>query len=386
MGLSAPPSQGSLQSGLRLAEDQNVVFEADSQNETTYAEFKVSSWGNRTRLSFFDRAAFLFLVGFCTSPRLHGDQPSNPKHSPLASLPNHVQAPDDNPTTPAKVELGKQLFFDPRLSGDNRTSCATCHLLEKAWGDGLRVAKGIGDKPLARNTQTLLNVGFQTTFFWDGRAASLEEQALGPIQSPEEMNQNLDALVKELTAVSEYNEQFHDIFGRPINKQDVARALAAFQRMLVTRDSPFDRYLAGDRDAISARAKEGLELFRGEADCIRCHNGPLLSDGKFYRLGIGADDLGRGKVTKKRDDYYRFRTPPLRNVAETGPYMHDGSHESLFDVVQFYFRDIPPSGQDGLDLDVEPLLGQSFSDMDAIVEFLKSLSGKPPKITPPDLP
>ena len=299
---------------------------------------------------------------------------------------NPANSPKDNPTTPAKVALGKQLFFDPRLSGDNKMSCATCHLPTKAFADGLRFSKGNKGKPLSRNTQSALNVGHLSALFWDGRAGSLEQQALGPIQSADEMNQNLDALVKELQAVKGYARQFQKIFRRVVNKQDIAKSLAAFQRTLVTRNSPFDRYLAGDKNALSASAKAGLQLFKGDAGCIRCHNGPLLSDGKYYRIGAGRPDKGRGLVTKKRKDLYKFRTPPLRNVSETGPYMHDGSFQSLFDVVQFYYRGVPSRGPQGTKLDIEPLVGQSFSEIDSIVAFLKSLTGKAPKIVAPKLP
>jgi cytochrome c peroxidase len=315
-----------------------------------------------------------------------GDEAGSSHEPTLHALPSFVPAPNGNPTTPARVELGKQLFFDVRLSGDNKMSCATCHLPNKAFGDGLARSQGNDGRPLARNTPTLLNVGFHSTFFWDGRAASLEDQALGPIQSPEEMNQDLDGLVKELAGLPSYTRLFEEAFGRRINKQDLAKALAAFERTLVTRDSPFDRYLAGEQTALSPRAKQGLELFKGEAGCIRCHHGPLLSDGKYYRLGVGGKDRGRGDVTKQPEDLYKFRTPSLRDVAATGPYMHDGSLISLFDVVQFYYRGVPSRGPDGLDLDIEPLLGQSYAEIGAIVEFLKSLSGEPPKITPPGIP
>ena len=304
----------------------------------------------------------------------------------LKALPASVPAPPDNRLSIAKVELGKALFFDPRLSGDNKMSCSTCHLPEKAFGDGLRRAKGAGDKELSRNSQTLYNVGFYETLFWDGRAKSLEEQALIPIESPDEMNQNVDELVIELAAVPFYESQFKKVFGREVNKHDIAKAIASFQRTLVTPNSPFDRYLAGEKNALSSIAKQGLELFRGDAGCVRCHNGSLLSDGKFYRLGVGRNDEGRGAITKERADQFKFRTPSLRNVAETAPYMHDGSQATLFEVVQFYYRDVPTKGPGGLELDIEPLTGQSFSDIDAIVEFLKSLTGELPQVVPPKIP
>lgn len=304
----------------------------------------------------------------------------------LVPLPRKIPAPEENPTTKEKVALGRQLFFDPRLSGENTMSCATCHLPEKAFGDGLPRAKGANDKELSRNTPSLLNVGLYATYFWDGRAGSLEEQALGPIQSPDEMNQNLDELVRELSQVPGYRQQFQQVFGTEVSGQSIAKALAAFQRTLITGPSPFDRYLAGDQQSLSRSAQRGLALFQGEAGCIRCHQGPLLSDGKFYRLGVSFSDEGLAVVTGKQEDKGRFRTPSLRNIAQTGPYMHNGSLKTLDEVVTFYYRGIPLTAPDGLELDLQPLSGQSFAEIADLVAFLKSLTGDPPKITPPELP
>ncbi|MCA9055050.1 MAG: cytochrome-c peroxidase [Planctomycetaceae bacterium] len=307
-------------------------------------------------------------------------------HLNLQPLPPAATAPDDNPTTPAKVELGKLLFFDPRLSGDNTISCATCHIPEKAYGDGLALSPGTGGQLLSRNTQSCLNVGLLKTFFWDGRAASLEAQALGPIQSPAEMNQDLGALEAELAEIPGYVMSFQEVFDTRPNRSGIAKALSAFQRTLLTEPSPFDRFLQGDEGALSADAKRGLELFRGEAGCIECHNGPLLNDGGYYRLGVSFRDEGRGQVTGDKQDRFRFRTPSLRNVADTAPYMHDGSQKTLEDVVLFYLRGIPASAPDGLTPDTAALTGVSISDVPAIVAFLESLSGPMPKITPPELP
>lgn len=315
-----------------------------------------------------------------------GDEQSSRTEESLAPLPSKVPTPADNPTTAAKVSLGKQLFFDPRLSGDNKMSCATCHLPDKAYGDGLATAEGDGGKRLARNSQTVLNTAFLDRLFWDGRAASLEEQALGPIESPDEMNQKLGALESELNAIPGYVEQFQDVFKTPVTRTGIAKALAAFQRTLVTGESPLDRYLNGEKAALSGAAKRGLELFTGDAGCIRCHNGALLSDGKFYRLGVASRDKGRGAVTGKREDDHKFRTPPLRNIAETGPYMHNGSLKTLDDVVMFYYRGVPSTAPDGQSLDVEALVGQSFSEIPDLVAFLKSLAGETPVVQPPKLP
>ena len=304
----------------------------------------------------------------------------------LAPLPNAAPFPDSNPPDPAKTSLGKQLFFDPRLSGNNTTSCATCHQIARAFGDGLPQAKGAKGKPLPRNTQTLWNVAFYSSFLWDGRASSLEEQALIPIQNPDELNQDLEELEQELIAIPGYVREFQKVFQAAPNRDLVAKALAAFQRTLITEAAPFDRYLLGDKSAITEKAKQGYELFKGEADCVRCHHGPLLSDGKFYRLGVSYRDYGRGKITHKKEDRYRFRTPSLRNVAQTAPYMHNGSQKTLDDVVFFYLRGVLDIGHDGLKPDVSASLGESFSDIPLLVEFLKSLSGKMPEITLPLLP
>lgn len=308
------------------------------------------------------------------------------KPKPLVPLPQSVSAPKDNPTTAEKVVLGRQLFFDPRLSGDNRMNCATCHLPNKALGDGLALGKGHGGKTLNRNTPSLLNVGFFEQFDWDGRAKSLEEQALGPIQSPDEMNQDIAELVRELSAVPGYVEQFQKVFGTKVNQEGIAKSLAAFQRTLVTKPSPFDRYLAGDKSALSAEAKQGLDLFEGDAGCVRCHQGPLLSDNKLYRLGVSFKDGGLAALTGKKEDTGKFRTPSLRNIAQTGPYMHDGSKKTLYEVVEFYYRGVPTTTSDGLPLDVAPLLGQSFSEIPALVAFLEALTGEAPKVEPPELP
>jgi cytochrome c peroxidase len=305
---------------------------------------------------------------------------------PLAPLPAEAPAARDNAGTPEKIALGKQLFFDPRLSGDNDLSCASCHLPGKAFADGLPQARGRGGKPLGRNAPTLLNAAFHRSFFWDGRAGSLEEQALAPIQAADEMHQDLGELEKELNAVPGYVKQFASAFGTRATRGAVAQALAAFLRTLRTRPSPFDRYLQGEKGALSDEAKEGLRLFLGDAGCARCHRGPLLSDGEFYRLGVGSGDSGRGAITGNREDDYKFRTPSLRNVARTAPYMHDGSLATLTDVVTFYYRGAPRQAADGLPLDIQPLLGQSFSEIAPLVAFLESLTGEPPEVAPPDLP
>lgn len=309
------------------------------------------------------------------------------KEPALAPLPEKVEHPKENPATPEKVALGRQLFFDPRLSRDDSLSCSSCHDPAKGFADGRKVGKGFAGKDLSRNTPTVLNVGLARPLSWDGRAKTLEEQSLLPVTHAQEMNQDLGDLEKKLGPVPGYAAQFKAVFGTGVKREGIALALAAYQRTLVSRNSPFDRYLAGDKKDLSDEATRGLELFRGSAGCVQCHNGPLLSDGKFYRLGVGGkDDLGRAAVTGNKEDRYKFRTPSLRDVARTGPYMHDGSLATLFDVVQYYYRNAPATGHDGLPLDIQVLSGNSFTEVADLVAFLESLTGEPPKETKPELP
>ncbi|GIW82902.1 MAG: cytochrome-c peroxidase [Gemmatales bacterium] len=295
-------------------------------------------------------------------------------------------SPKENPATAEKVELGKQLFFDPRLSGNNKISCATCHDPKKAFADGLSRGKGISGKPLPRNTPSLLNVGFYKTLHWDGKVRSLEEQALLPIQHPDEMGQNLDELEAELNAVPGYVNQFQKVFGTKVTRTGIAQALAAFQRTLVTGKSPFDRYLEGDKKALSPLALEGMRIFFGPAECSRCHSGPFFTDQQFYRVGASFRDPGRENITGKKEDRFAFRTPTLRNIALTPPYMHDGSARSLHSVVTFYYRDVPTKAPLGLEMHILPLMGQSLNDVAPLVAFLESLTGPMPEIEPPKLP
>lgn len=327
------------------------------------------------------------LCGPLAVPTAPAADPPKPAGKPrLARLPKTVPSPGNNPTTAAKVELGKQLFFDPRLSGNNKTSCASCHFPTRTFTDRRTRSLGQHGRPLSRNTPTVVNSGFLKHLFWDGRATSLEQQALMPIESPVEMDQDLDTLETELDNIPGYARQFRKVFETGVTRSGIARSLAAFQRTLVSGPTPLDRFLAGNTSALSEEAQRGLDLFRGSAGCIRCHNGPLLSDGKFYRLGVSVKDKGRQSVTGKPKDAFRFRTPSLRNIARTPPYMHDGSQKTLEDVVTFYYRGVPATIPGNLPLDVKPLLDNSFSEISDIVAFLESLSSAPLKITPPQLP
>jgi cytochrome c peroxidase len=298
-----------------------------------------------------------------------------------------VPVPADNPQTEAKIKLGAQLYFEPRLSADNTISCATCHDPAAAWANHDPTDTGFEGRKGTRNSGTVLDSGYMKFQFWDGRATSLEEQALGPIHNPVEMADTLENVVRELNAVEEYRQQFRAVFGTDATTDGIAKAIAAFERTVVSGPSPYDRYLTGDKAALPAAAKRGLEVFKGKGHCTFCHIGYTLSDQSFHNIGVGMDkpdpDLGREEVTHDKNDRGKFKTPMLRNVALTWPYLHDGSARSLADVVAFYDRGGVPNPY--LDKDVKPLKLTEQEKAD-LVAFLEALTGPLPKIATPSLP
>jgi cytochrome c peroxidase len=295
--------------------------------------------------------------------------------------------PDDNPMTVEKVELGRQIYFDKRLSADGKIACATCHDPAKGWAESAPVSTGIRGQKGARNAPTILNSAYGYFQFWDGRAKTLEEQALGPIQNPIEMGETLDGVVKRLNAVPGYRAQFQKVFGTDVTAEGIAKAVAAFERTVLTGDSPFDRYEKGDKAALSPAAARGYELFRGKANCTSCHVGFNLSDSLFHNLGVGMDkkepDLGRYAVTKDDKDRGAFKTPILRDLTRTAPYMHDGSEPTLESVIELYVRGGNKSPW--LDPKMTPLTLTAGEKAD-LVAFLKALDGRPVEVTPPELP
>lgn len=299
------------------------------------------------------------------------------KFEPLGEIP----VPEDNEMTDEKIELGKRLFFDTRLSGNNQLSCATCHNPSLAFGDNLQTFVGFEGFKGQRNSPTVINSGYYRENFWDGRAASLEEQAKGPITAEGEMNQDLNKLVKELQEVPGYVDEFKNVFNDKITADNIVKAIAAFERTIVVVDTAFDEYLKGNDDAISDEAKEGMKLFVGKANCITCHSGPLLSDYNYYNLGIEGDD-GRYEVTKKEEDKGKFRTPGLRGVAHTGPYMHDGSLKTLKEVIEFYNEG---GGSDPNKSDLIQPLNLTDKEIDYLVAFLESMSGEVPQVETPEM-
>jgi cytochrome c peroxidase len=245
-------------------------------------------------------------------------------------LDEFIPIPEDNPRTPEKVELGRQLFFDKQLSRDGTIACATCHRPERALTDGKPVAAGIGNRQGRRNTPSLFNRAYGgKAFFWDGRVKSLEDQPLTAITNRNEMDLTLPELEIRLDHNRDYSTAFGAVFGERPNARDVAKALATFVRSLLSGDSAFDRFEQGDQAALPDAAKRGLQIFRGKGNCIACHSGPLLSSDEFHNTGVSwgkePPDLGRFEVTKRDSDRGKFKVPTLRNVALTAPYMHDGS-------------------------------------------------------------
>jgi cytochrome c peroxidase len=327
--------------------------------------------------------AALFLASCSSSTRVVGTAVAI--EAPLGLPP--VPIPADNPPTGDSVALGRKLFFDARLSGDDTVSCATCHNPQLSFTDGLPGSKGIGKKIGRRNAPTVLNAAYYPTLFWDGRAGSLEQQAGFPIANPDEMGQSHELSIKKFEKIPEYKKDFTAVFGPgSLTIQKIEMAIASFERTLVSGDSAFDRYLYGnDKTAMSPAAIRGLAVFtdKNRGNCVTCHTigekFATFSDGKFHNLGAGTNakgeltDLGRYDQTKVEADKGAFRTPDLRNVAKTGPYMHDGSLKTLKEVVDFY----EGGGTSNPYLDKEikelKLSGQDKADL---VAFLESLTGR----------
>ena len=298
-----------------------------------------------------------------------------------------VPIPADNPQTPDKVALGKLLFFDPRLSAPNTVACATCHQPGKGMSDGLPRPAGVNGE-LSRNSMTVWNTAYMRTLHFDGNRASLEEQTDKAIPGFA-MAQPYPALLEELGAVPEYRDRFARVFPDGITQANIAKAVAAFERSLLTFRSPFDRYRAGERHALSSEQKEGMDLFfSARTGCSSCHVAPLFTDNAWHNLGVPqvgtkAVDNGRADVTKNPADTGAFKTPMLRNIEQTGPYMHDGVFSTLEEVVAFYVAGGGPAPTKS------PLvkpLSLTAKEQRALVAFLRSLTDPTAVVHPPRLP
>jgi cytochrome c peroxidase len=317
--------------------------------------------------------------------------------------------PPDNPITDAKAKLGDMIFDEKRVSADDSVACNTCHSPRNGFTTHTAASRGVGDQIGKRNAPSILNAMFYKSMFWDGRAASLEEQARMPILNPVEMGQkDPKDVVAKLAAIPEFVEAFQKVFDRPPNWEDLGKAVAAFERTRLSSEAPFDRFLHGDEKALNASQRRGWALFTGKARCGSCHTYdpalPLFGDNRFHNTGVAAgkqdfeqlakraaksaaagskaeidklaletdySDLGRFLVTQKREDIGGFKTPFLRDVLLTGPYMHDGSFETLWDVVEFFNK----GGERNpfLDAEMKPL-GLSASEVEDLVNFLGALT------------
>lgn len=292
-------------------------------------------------------------------------------------LDRYLPAPEDNAITVEKIALGRRLFVDRRLSADGRTACATCHQPARRFTDGRRVARGVFGRDGSRNTPTLLNRAYGESAFWDGRAASLEDQVRFALSSERDLGVPIDDAVARVSRDAAYARAFASAFGGVATPTRLAQAIATFVRAQLSGGSRFDRYLAGDTSALTSEQRRGLDLFTGRARCGFCHAGPLLSDERFHNTGIAwagdrFDDAGRAAVTGFERHRGAFKTPTLRDVARTAPYMHDGTFARLHDVIEFYDRGGRPNPY--LDADIRPLR-LSRIEKAALVAFLQSLNG-----------
>ena len=327
-----------------------------------------------------------------TAAQLNDDNPIRPNPPAPFGMEDFFADATTQQPVPARVRLGRWLFFDERLSADTTVSCATCHRPEHAFSELTPVPTGVGGQRGRRKTPSLINLGARTvlptegdpgpTFFWDGRATSLEQQALMPIADPKEMAFAHPAMITRLSTVAGYGPYFREAFGSDeVTTERIAAALADYVRMRRSGNAPYDRWAYGrDGRALSAQAQQGSEIFFFSGRCAVCHAGFNFSDGAFHKLGVGwnrnthtFDDEGRAAVSHQPRDIGAFKTPGLREVARHPPYMHDGSLATLRDVVEFYNRggtpDVPKSRR------IRPI-GLTSEEMDALVAFLQALNGE----------
>ena len=330
------------------------------------------------------------------APQLHDS--ARPHFQEIGHLPP-VPHPADNPPSAAKTELGKMLFFDPRLSGSGQIACASCHDPQLGWGDGKRVAFGHDRQLGKRNAMPLLNTAYYQRLFWDGRASSLEDQAQRPVMDQLEMHENLEVMEKRVQQYQGYKPLFKKAFGDDsINLQRIFKAIASFERTVVSPPSRFDLFIDGKQEAMTDQEVLGLHLFRTKAGCVNCHNGGLFADNQFHNDGqtlfaSANEDLGLYNVTKNPADVGKFKTPSLREVVHTGPWMHHGNFPTLKDVLFLYNLGNPaplPRSYKGTRDSILPVtspmlrkLELSNPEIDALIAFLGAISTTPRRLQPP---
>ncbi len=295
---------------------------------------------------------------------------------PLGLLP--IRFPKENPYTPEKSELGRLLYYDKRLGADGTVSCATCHAPENAFTDNKPVSSGIKGQKGGRSAPTIFNRAYSLAQFWDGRAATLEEQAGGPMQNPIEMGNTHELVVKTLKSIPGYRARFKQVFGtEEFGIDEVTKAIATYERTVLSGNSPYDRYKAGNKTAMTASQIRGFDVYFNKAKCDQCHEGINLTANSYHNIGVGTDkpnpDEGRSAVTKNPADWGAFKTPTLREIARTAPYMHDGSIATLEEVVDYY--DKGGVANKNLDEKIKPLKLSATEKKD-LVEFMKALNGE----------
>lgn len=322
--------------------------------------------------------------------------------SEIGHLPE-TEFPKDNLYSEDKALLGKVLFFDPRLSKSNQIACASCHDPELGWCDNRTFSFGHDRQLGSRNAMTILNVAYARSLFWDGRAGSLEEQSQIPIQDEREMGEHIDMAAGKIARIKGYEILFEKAFGdKTVTKDRISKAIATFERTVKSSSSKFDQFIDGKSDVYTNDEVMGLHLFRTKAQCMNCHNSGYFSNQKFENVGTSllgekGEDLGMFLVTKNPADAGKFRVPSLREVAKTGPWMHNGSMLTLADVIQFYSKGNPEHGQkrsavhQGIALASEKsgmvrMLELTDEEISQLEAFLRTLSSKTERITPPELP
>jgi cytochrome c peroxidase len=305
------------------------------------------------------------------------------------ALPGQPPHPADNAPNAERVELGKKLFFDTRLSRDHNMACATCHNPMYGWSDGLPTARGFQSKVLARATPTVTNSAYNSIQMWDGRKSSLEDQAMGPMLAEVEMNADLDKVFSWLRSNEEYGMLFVKAYpGEGINEKTLSKAIASFERTVLSNHSPFDRWVQGDKTAMTPQQIRGFALFTGKANCVACHSAPNFSDSGFHNIGLASfgksnADVGRFAEKPVASMKGAFKTPTLREIDFTAPYFHDGSAKTLMDVVEFYNR----GGEVKTNLapEIKPLHLSAQEKLD-LVAFLRGLSSPTQAVALPTLP
>lgn len=330
------------------------------------------------------RSLFCIAVGLCCSGLIQAaDSPQLQALKQQYKRPDFIPFPASNPYSADKAQLGKMLFFDQRLSRHFNMTCATCHNPSLGWEDGVATAVGDINESLGRHSPTVLNMAWGKQFFWDGRAATLEDQARGPVEAEVEMNMSLAEVVQRLNNVSGYREQFQKVFGEPINETNILKAIATYERTLVSGTAAFDRWVDGDDNAISAQAKAGFELFNGKAGCSGCHSGWNFTDNRFHDIGLPGDDIGRAGVTGNPADNHSFKTPGLRNIGQRMPYMHNGLLPNMDAVLAHYMGGgIPRESRSEL---MKPVL-LNADEMAQLKAFMATLDGDDKPVSLPILP